>query len=96
MRTNKSKNRLEILLKKITVDKENLDLESELPVKLALKLDKSLRTVQRWRANLNQPGLDDMTRIVEFLQEYDPAISMNDFFFKAPAISKTKRSKLVK
>lgn len=79
----KVKNRLNLLINKIAVDAENMELVNEIVIKLAAKCEVDEKSVRRWMFNGSQPTSTNLTRIVLFLNAYDASITYSDFFEKS-------------
>lgn len=75
-------NRLSILIHKIAVNAENMELVDQITSELASVCNVHTKSVVRWISNRNQPSFPTINKIMSHLATYDDTLSMSDFFSK--------------
>lgn len=80
MEDKKQENRLKILITKIAVDADNMEVVNEIVVGLSVECNVVIKSVRRWMNNTSQPTSSDLKKIIIYLNKYDSSISFNDFF----------------
>jgi hypothetical protein len=100
MKDRKGINRLKVLINKIAVDANNMELVAEIIQGLSEDCNVVPKSVRRWLNNKSQPSSGDLTRIILYLNKYNPSISYADFFepnvSDGTKINVSPRFKLVK
>lgn len=76
----KTRNNLKLLVNKIAVNANNMDMVKDIVKELSIVCRCHVKSVQRWMNNKSQPSSTDINRIVLCLNKYDSSISFNDYF----------------
>jgi uncharacterized protein YacL (UPF0231 family) len=90
MKKPNSNNRLKVLIHKIAVDSNDMELVKTIVDQLAVECKCHVKSVQRWMNNQSQPSSNDLSRIILLLNKYDSSITYNDYFGTNETIPVTK------